>query len=221
MNIDAGKFDAVMFDLDGTLLDTLEDLADSMNAVLEARGHPVHPVDAYRYFVGDGMTTLIRRALPEDARDEATILAAAAEMREVYAARWDEKSTSYGGIPEMLEDLSSQGLRLCVLSNKPDAFTKLCVAKLLDGDRFEIVRGVVDGGPKKPDPAGAIGIAAEMGIPTERFLYLGDTNTDMKTANGAGMHAIGAAWGFRTEEELVESGARVVIHHPSELVGLL
>ena len=215
------RFDAAMFDLDGTLLDTLEDLADSMNTVLEARGHPVHPRDAYRYFVGDGMTTLIRRALPEDARDETTVVAAAAEMRAVYAKHWNEKSTPYGGVRKMLEDLAGRGLKLCVFSNKPDAFTKLCVDELLKGVRFEVVRGARDGIPKKPDPAGALEMAAEMGVAPGRFLYLGDTNTDMQTANGAGMYAVGAAWGFRTEKELVESGARVVIHHPSELIELL
>ena len=215
------KFDAAMFDLDGTLLDTLEDLANSMNAVLEARGHPAHPLDAYRYFVGDGMTTLIRRALPEDARDEATIVAAAAEMREVYAKRWNEKSTPYGGVRKMLQDLAGRGLKLCVFSNKPDGFTKLCVDELLAEFRFEVVRGARDGVPKKPDPTGAVETAAEMGVAPGRFLYLGDTNTDMQTANDAGMYAVGAAWGFRTEEELVESGAKVVIHHPSELIDLL
>ena len=215
------KFDAVMFDLDGTLLDTLEDLADSMNSVLATRGYPEHPIDAYRYFVGDGMHNLIRRALPNAAADDETVEAAAVEMRAVYAKRWDHKSRPYDGIPEMISALSAKSLRLCVLSNKPDGFTKLCVSKLLDPTRFEVVRGALDDVPRKPEPIAAIRIAKEMGIPRDRFLYLGDTNTDMKTANGAGMFAVGAAWGFRPESELVQYGARVVIHRPRELLDLV
>ena len=215
------KFDAVMFDLDGTLLDTLEDLADSMNEVLAARGHPVHPIDAYRYFVGDGMNNLIRRALPNEAADEGNVENAAVEMRAIYAKRWNAKSKPYDGIPEMLTALSRSSLRLCVLSNKPDGFTRLCVDTLLDPAHFEIVRGAVAGVPKKPEPVAAIRIAAEMGVPRDRFLYLGDTNTDMKTANGAGMFAVGAAWGFRPESELVQYGAQVVIHHPREMLDLV
>jgi len=215
------NFDAVMFDLDGTLLDTLEDLADSVNAVLAARGHPEHPNDAYRFFVGDGMRNLIRRALPNEAADEETVEAAVVEMRAVYAKRWNVKSRPYDGVPEMIAALSERGLRLCVLSNKPDGFTKLCVDSLLDPEPFEIVRGAMPDVPRKPEPAAAIAIAAEMGIERDRFLYLGDTNTDMKTANGAGMVPVGAAWGFRPESELVQYGARFVIHHPREMLDLL
>lgn len=215
------RFDAVLFDLDGTLLDTLEDLCDSMNAVLAARGHPTHPLEAYRYFVGDGIAKLVWRTLPEEARDEETVAEAVEEMRTAYRERWNVKSRPYEGVPELLATLRRAELRLVVLSNKPDAFTRLCVEELLDPREFEIVRGALDGVPCKPDPAGAIAIAEELGVAPERFLYLGDTNTDMKTARGAGMYPVGAAWGFRPVEELVESGAEVVIERPSDLVEVL
>jgi len=215
------RFDAVLFDLDGTLLDTLEDLCDSMNVVLAARGHPTHPLAAYRYFVGDGIAKLVRRALPEAARDEETVAAAVEEMRAAYRERWKVKSRPYEGVPELLAALRHAGLRLVVFSNKPEAFTRLCVEELLDPRAFEIVRGAREGVPFKPDPAGAIAIAEELGVAPERFLYLGDTNTDMKTARGSGMYPVGAAWGFRPVEELVESGAEVVIEAPLALLEVL
>lgn len=215
------RFEAVLFDLDGTLLDTLEDLGDSMNAVLEARGFPGHGLEAYRYFVGDGIEKLVWRTLPEESRDAETVAAAVEEMRAAYGQRWNVKSRPYDGVDVLLLELRAAGLRLVVYSNKPDAFTQLCVEELLDPQDFEIVRGALEGWPCKPDPAAAIAIAGEMGLPPGRFLYLGDTNTDMKTALGAGMYPVGAAWGFRSAEELVESGAEVVIEHPEALLELL
>jgi phosphoglycolate phosphatase len=215
------RFDAALFDLDGTLLDTLEDLADSMNAVLAARGLPVHPSDAYRYFVGDGVGNLVRRALPEASRDEATVPRIAAEMRRAYRERWDAKTKPYDGIEEMLEGLRAAGVRLAVLSNKPEDFTILCVEKMLDAGRFEIIRGARDGVPRKPDPIGAVEIAAAMDLPPGRFLYVGDTNTDMQTAVAAGMYAVGVSWGFRPAEELRENGAQTIVDRPADVVGLL
>ncbi len=215
------RFDAVLFDLDGTLLDTLEDLSDSMNAVLAARGHPTHALDAYRYYVGDGIEKLVWRTLPEESRDAETVAAAVEEMRTAYRQRWNVKSRPYDGVDVLLRELRAAGMRLVVYSNKPEAFTQLCVEELLDPQDFEIVRGARAGWPCKPDPTAALAIAGEMGLAPARFLYLGDTNTDMKTAQGAGMYSVGAAWGFRPTEELVESGAEVVIERPEALLELL
>jgi phosphoglycolate phosphatase len=215
------RFDAVMFDLDGTLLDTIEDLADSMNEVLTGLGHPVHSVSSYCFFVGDGMENLVRRALPEDARDEESVAEGARRMRDVYRNRWNRKTRPYEGIPELLSALQDRGLRLTVLSNKPDGFTKLCVAEWFDEGRFAVVRGARPGIPRKPDPTAAVEIASELGLEAERILYLGDTNTDMKTAAAAGMFAVGAAWGFRPVSELLECGAKAIVEHPSEVLALI
>jgi phosphoglycolate phosphatase len=204
------KFRAVLFDLDGTLLDTLADLADSMNAALASMDFPVHPIDAYRFFVGDGMDKLVQRVLPAAMRDDVTSTRLKTAMEEEYGRRWNAKSRPYAGVPEML-----------VLSNKPEPFTLKAVAELLPQWDFAIVRGARPDVPTKPDPTAAIEIAAQLGIDPARFLYLGDTNTDMQTAQGAGMYALGAAWGFRPGEELVQSGARRLLQKPGELLDLL
>lgn len=216
------KFKAALFDLDGTLLDTLEDLADCMNSVLEQNGFPVHELERYKYFVGAGMENLVRRALPERVRNEdETVSACLESMREEYSRRWKDKSRPYEGVPELLSALSKQGLRLAILSNKPDDFTKKTVSKLLGEWKFEIVRGELPPVPRKPDPTSAIEIAQELAIPPEEFIYLGDSNIDMQTANGAGMYAVGALWGFRTADELLSSGARALIEKPLDLLKLL
>jgi phosphoglycolate phosphatase len=210
----------VVFDLDGTLLDTLSDLADAGNAALARLGHPVHPVDAYRTFVGDGMRTLVTRLLPDARRDEADIEAALQLMREEYSARWDAKTRPYDGVPEMLTALQDCGMLLGIVSNKPHDFTQLCVKRLLPRWSFLAVIGTRDGVPVKPDPTGALQVAAALGVAPADCLYVGDTDTDMKTGNHAGMPTVGAVWGFRTAEELRRSGAAHLAETPTELVSL-
>lgn len=215
------KFKAVVFDLDGTLLNTLDDLSDSVNAVLSASGFPTHSTAAYRYFVGDGLRELIKRALPEEHRDEGTISGTLAAMRQEYGKRWADKSRPYEGIPQLLNALTQFNIKMTVLSNKADEFTQLIVRKLLPDWRFEAVFGEGPGTPKKPDPAGALKIAGLLDIPAAEFIYLGDTNVDMKTAVAAGMYPVGALWGFRKAEELVEGGARILIPKPEALLDFL
>jgi phosphoglycolate phosphatase len=212
---------AVLFDLDGTLLNTLDDLADSCNAVLAEMGLPVHATDAYRYFVGDGVEMLARRVLPEGRRMEADVRAFVPRMREVYAQRETLKTRPYDGVPELLDELARRGLPFAVLSNKPDESTRSIVGKLLNPWRFAFVRGALPGVPKKPDPAAALEIARTLGIAPDSFLYLGDTGTDMRTATAAGMYPVGALWGFRDKRELVEGGAAVVIEHPTGLLAVV
>ncbi len=214
------NYKAVLFDLDGTLLDTLDDLADSMNAALTRVGAPPHPVADYRYFVGDGVLTLCHRVLPADRRDETTIKAAAAAMRDEYGARWAAKTRPYPGIPELLDALTSRGVAMAVLSNKNNDFTKLCVEKLLGRWKFDAVQGLDETVHKKPDPSGALSVARRLKLAPADFLYLGDTNTDMKTAVAAGMFPVGALWGFRTAEELTAHGAKVLIAKPMDLLSL-
>jgi phosphoglycolate phosphatase len=214
-------FRAVIFDLDGTLLDTLEDIADAMNSVLEARGYPAYETDAYRYFVGDGVNMLIKRALPGEKLDDEIIAELVKAYREAYGIYWKIKTQPYEGVPEMLDMLTARKLKLAVLSNKPDDFTKRCVRELLSRWTFHIVLGYQDGISAKPDSAGALQIAEQFGIPSGDILFLGDTSVDMKTAVAAGMYPVGALWGFRSEAELISSGANKVIERPQEILTLL
>ncbi|MBU0728726.1 MAG: HAD family hydrolase [Proteobacteria bacterium] len=215
------SFKAALFDLDGTLLDTLADLGNSTNNALENLGYPIHHLDAYRYFVGDGALTLISRALPEASRSEESIKTCLEEFIKVYRRNWDNLTKPYSGIMEMLAGLAAKGIKLAVLSNKPDDFTRLCVAKYFADSTFDLVYGQRPGVPKKPDPAGALAIAETLGIDPGEFLYLGDTGIDMKTANAAGMMAVGALWGFRPRAELEGNGAKKLVGTPEEFLHLL
>ena len=210
-------YKAVLFDLDGTLLDTIDDLADAMNSVLTDMNLPTYPVAEYNFLVGDGIRVLAERVLPAARQDEETIARCVDGMRAAYERRWANKSKPYDGVPALLDALTERGLTLVVLSNKPDEFTKKVVARLLSGWHFEEVVGARPEVPIKPDPAGAIEITQILDIPPDQFLYLGDTNTDMKTAVAAGMYPVGALWGFRPAEELTAAGARTLIKHPMEL----
>ena len=212
---------AVIFDLDGTLLDTLEDLSDSLNHVLAARGLPTHTLDEYRYFIGEGTAMLITRALPKGKRNDETIRACLEEYRENYGRNWRVKTRPYEGVSEMLDALTGRGLNIAVLSNKPHDFTERCVAEFLPNWTFGAVLGQRDTVMKKPDPAGALEVAERLNIPPAEFLYLGDSAIDMKTAIAAGMFPVGVLWGFRPAEELQEGGARALIERPLEILNLL
>ena len=215
------NFEAVIFDLDGTLLDTIADLTDSMNIALSHLGFPGHDVESCKMFVGDGVEMFAFRALPEHSRDQAMVTKCAAFMREEYSKRWAKKTRPYDGVPELLDELSRRNLKMAILSNKPDDSTKEMVAEILSKWRFHPVAGAQLSVPKKPDPTRAIQISQELRVSPEQFLYLGDTGTDMRTAQGAGMFAVGALWGFRTAEELEHAGAKVLVKHPREVLGLL
>ncbi len=216
------KYKAVLFDLDGTLLDTIDDLAGCTNAALARRGLPQHGVAQYKYFVGDGLENLILRVLPEGLRGDGTLVRELMAMqKEEYGGRWSQRTVPYAGIPELVDDLERRGVRLAVLSNKPEQFTKLMVEHYFPRAPFAAVAGAKPDVPHKPDPAGAIQIARDLGVPPAEFLYLGDTNTDMKTAVSAGMFAVGALWGFRTADELLANGAKVLVKTPQEVLKLL
>ncbi len=213
-------FKAVLFDLDGTLLNTLDDLADSMNAALKQFGFPSHPVDNYRYLIGDGLRNLVLRALPEHDHDEATISQITMAQREEYARNWANKTLPYEGVPELLDALQERGIATCILSNKPDDFTRVIVQKFLSKWKFDAVRGQNKDTPIKPDPSGAVQIALDLQLSTSDFLYVGDSNTDMETANAAGMFPVGVLWGFRKKDELISAGAKVLIERPTDLWSL-
>ncbi len=215
------KIKAIIFDLDGTLLDTLGDLADSMNDALRRMAFPAHALPAYRQMVGDGAQTLATRALPAVHRDEATISKAYDLYRDSYSRRWDFDSPPFPGIPELLAALVERGVRLAVYSNKPDVFTQLVVAKLLPGWPWEVVLGQVEGTPKKPAPDGAVIVAKRLGLEPGEILFLGDSDVDILCANDAGMLSVGAGWGFRDREELRAAGAARLVDAPLEVLGLL
>jgi phosphoglycolate phosphatase len=215
------NYRAVIFDLDGTLLNTLDDLGNAMNRTLEHEGFPTHSIDAYRYFVGNGVMMLVKRALPEEHRDDETIQQCLTKFMTDYQQHCQIDTRPYEGIAEMLDALAARGLKMAVLSNKPDAEAKRCVADLLTNWSFEVVLGHREGMPHKPDPAGAQEIAEQFQLPPSEILYVGDTATDMQTALAARMFPVGVLWGFRSREELVQSGARAVVEHPLDIASFL
>jgi phosphoglycolate phosphatase len=191
-----------------------------MNLALAELGYPIHPIESYKYFVGDGIENEAKRALPPDAGDEKTIKKCVTLARDAYSRCWTKNTKPYTGIPELLTGLQNKNIPLTVLSNKPDDFTKLMVKKILSRWQFEIVLGAGPETPVKPNPAGAVQIAKQLKIPAEKFVYVGDTNTDMQTANSAGMYAVGALWGFRTAQELLDNGARQLAINPTDILKL-
>lgn len=211
------KVKGVIFDLDGTLLDTLRDLADAANASLEYFGFPVHPMESYRYFVGEGLRTLVQRILP-DLAEEGDVDRLMGKFIELYQQNWNAHSAPYPGILEMLQALSDAGLQLAVLSNKPHPFTKICVETLLPDHSFACVLGNREDFARKPDPAGALEIAQKMNLSVDEILYVGDTATDMQTGNRAGMKTIGVEWGFRDRKELQDNKAWRIVSTPNEVV---
>ena len=215
------KCEAVIFDLDGTLLDTLEDIAVTVNRILRRHGLPTHGIDAYRYFVGDGVTMLISRTLPADKRSDYLIADFAEAFRKEYSCNWNVKTKLYDGVPELLDALVARQIKMAVLSNKPHDFTKLCAHEFLSGWRFEMILGQRDGVPMKPDPAAAHEIATSLGVSPPKVVYLGDTGVDILTGIHAGMFPVGALWGFRPEKELQEHGAAVIISRPIELLSFV
>lgn len=211
-------FKAVIFDLDGTLLNTLEDLADSMNCVLERNRLPQHALAAYNYFVGDGIDMLVRRALPFEVADDEELNRFIREMKSEYAGRWLSKTRPYPGVPEMLAAFATAGFAMAVLSNKPDEASKEIVKAFFPDTVFRMVMGATPERPKKPDPSAALEIAARLDIPPEDFLFIGDTSIDMQTACAAGMFPIGVLWGFRPAEELIAAGGKMFFKHPTDLL---
>ena len=214
-------FEAIIFDLDGTLLDTLADIGDSVNRMLAEYGFPGHTMDDYRRFIGNGIQMLVTRALPIAGRSEEMIDACVHRAREIYWENWKNKTRPYGGITDLLDILKRKGLPLAVLSNKPHDFTVRYVNAYFDKWEFKAVMGQNDRFPVKPDPASALDLARQIGLPPSVFLFVGDSAVDMKTAAAAGMHSVGVAWGFRGPKELTENGCQTLVKHPLEIISLL
>jgi len=215
------KIEAIIFDLDGTLLNTIDDIADSMNLILSKYGFPPHLAEDYKKFVGDGIEVLVSRALsPEDRKTE-IINNLVDEFKKVYSRNWNVKTKVYDGIEETLSELHKMGYKLAILSNKREDFTKAMVKAMLPNIPFTAVLGLKEGIPPKPHPESAMRVLKIIGVPPEKCLYVGDSDIDMKCATSSGMIPVGVLWGFRDEKELTQNGARFLISKPGEIFKIL
>lgn len=215
------NFEAVVFDLDGTLLNTLADIAHASNLALADLGMPTHGLNDYRRFIGEGISTLFQRALGSESANEPLVEQCVLRFREHYARAWNVNTQPYEGVAELLDRLVERETPLGLLSNKPHEFTRKCVDFYLGRWPFGVVLGQREGVPRKPDPTAALEIARTLGATAERCVYVGDTATDMQTAKRSGMYPVGVAWGFRPTSELWEHGAAVVIERPIQLLDVL
>ena len=214
----AGK-KTIIFDLDGTLIDSLEDIAVCMNKVLEELNLPIHKIDDYKYFVGSGVDVLVNNALKDSSQEIKN------EVLEKFKKEYDQqlhaKTKPYEGIYELLDELKKLDYNLAVLSNKPHDFTIAYVDYLFKNYNFKEVHEQKKEVPRKPDPIGAINIAKALNIPCSEIFFVGDTKIDMQTAKSANMKAIGVLWGFRDEEELLTNGADFIVKHPLEILEIV
>ena len=206
---------AIIFDLDGTLLDTLQDLALSVNTVLAEKGLGGHPVDAYRYFVGDGIDLLVKRAFPAEYTEKEDLERLIDAVKKEYSRRWADHTVPYPGVPDLLDFLEEREIPKAIFSNKPHEYAVLTVETLLPGWHFVDIKGIGAKTPRKPDPLGALLIAEKMRLQPQEIIYLGDTDTDMLTALKGGFYPVGALWGFRPAEELLAGGARFLAETPA------
>lgn len=212
---------AVIFDLDGTLSDSIASIKYCGDRTLERFGYGPFPEADYKYFVGDGAANLVKRALSASGDKELIHFEEAyALYREYFAADCMYQVKPYDGIPELLAELKARGLKLAVLSNKPHDQTIDVIETLFGKDCFDHIQGQKEGIPIKPDPAGVFQILEQFGLTADEVLYLGDTATDMKTGKSAGAFTVGALWGFRDRQELEEAHADAIVAHPLEVLPL-
>lgn len=211
------KYKAIIFDLDGTLINSLEDIADAMNKVLTDNNYPTHNYESYNYFIGNGIRKLVSRALPVDKQNEIDRCYEA--MMAIYGEDCIQKTKPYEGIQTLLNELSSRNIPLSVLSNKSDILTKKITQSIFP-KHFEPVIGLTTEELKKPNPATAIQMSTSLNCTPSEIIFVGDSGIDMQTATQAGMLAVGVSWGYRTEEELLLEGAKFILNHPLDLIEL-
>lgn len=212
---------AIVFDLDGTLLDTLEDIAISANHALETLGFEAHETSKYRYFVGEGVIKLFENIFASNPQNSEMVMQAVHLFEEHYAKQFQQTTKLYDGVSKMLTFCQTRGLKMAILSNKPNNFTKMCAIKYLRPWHFDVVFGAREGIPRKPHPQGAFDVAEALHVKPQECYYVGDTMIDMQTAVHAGMIPIGALWGFRDEEELRTHGAHYLCSSPADVIKLL
>lgn len=209
-----------VFDLDGTLVNSLNDLADAANYALKKNGFSTYHVEKYRYFVGDGVPMLIKRILGDnDSPELESILLS--DFNKYYNGHYANHTAPYEGIKELLSELSKRSILCAVLSNKPDNFVKIIVGEIFSDFRFAQIQGKMDEFPKKPNPAALKSIMKKLNVNTDETLYIGDSNVDIFTGKNAGVKTCGVLWGFRTKEELEEAGADYIATSPLDVLDLI
>ena len=209
----------VIFDLDGTLIDSLKDIALCTNSVLKSFGYKEHPIEAYKSFIGDGARELVRRALPDSFVEE-QLEEAVSIFKEVYGNKTAGNTKPFDGIYEMLDGLQ-ESCEFALLSNKPHKFTLEYMENFFKDYPFKQIHGQKDDVPKKPDPAGVYNILKELPYQKEDVFYIGDTATDMKTAVSAGLIPIGVLWGIQEKDTLLTNGAQYIVEFPSQIVKII
>jgi len=209
----------IIFDLDGTLIESLTSIVKSMNYLLEKEGYPSHPFESYRMFVGDGVEKLIERAFPSLSTDQ--VRKYTEEYIGIYKNSWKRDTKPFDGIPEMLRELQASRINLMILSNKRDDLTKYQTTQLFTEINFSDVRGAVDGIPKKPDPSTAVEMMNAAGSDPGETMFIGDSGVDMMTGINAGMSAGGVLWGFRNREELENHGADHLFEKPADIIKII
>ncbi|MBT4526029.1 MAG: HAD family hydrolase [Deltaproteobacteria bacterium] len=212
------KYKAIIFDMDGTLLNTIDDLANSMNRVLSKDQFPTHTVADYKLMVGYGAYELVKRALPVTINEESDILPYLKQFKADYFENWNVKTELYWGVSEMLNSLEQLEIKLSILSNKPQPATLKCIEQYLHQYRFEIILGQREGIPVKPDPTGALEICDQLGLIPDQVIFIGDTAVDIETGKHAGMYTVGVTWGFRSRLELENAKADYIIDKPEMLM---
>ena len=210
----------VMFDLDGTLLDTIQDLAGAGNWGCRREGWPGHSAERFKAMVGHGIPNLVSRFSPEGCQSPLLLANTLAQFQEYYGAHNMDKTEPYPGIPELLDHLKAAGVQMAVYSNKADEFSKVIVEHYFPG-MFQLIRGKVDGVPVKPDPTGVRSVMKELGADPAETLFVGDSSVDIRTGHNAGMTTCGVTWGFRSRESLVEAGADNLADTAAELESMI
>ncbi len=210
----------VIFDLDGTLLNTIEDLTDAGNWVCRRNGWPEHSVERFKEMVGDGIPNLVRRFSPEDHRSPLLLINTLGQFSDYYGAHNTDKTAPYAGIPEMLARLRKAGVALAVFSNKADEFSRAIVEHYFPGV-FQVIRGMLQGVPLKPDPAGVKAVMGLLGAAPGETLFVGDSEVDIQTGRNAGLDACGVTWGFRSQKTLEDAGAAYLARDPEELADII
>lgn len=211
-------FKLAIFDLDGTLVNSIEDLANAANKALKECGFPTHSLEKYYYFVGNGVKNLIERALPENSKSEENFVKVQTLFAENYAKDYITKTYIYDGILELLQEFKKLEIKLAVASNKPDDFTKKIINEIFPNGLFDLVRGNTKGVPHKPHPQIVENIMSQISIDKKDCIFIGDTNIDIQTGKNAGLKTCGCLWGFREIEELQNAGADFIVSHPLEIL---
>ena len=213
-------YQGIIFDLDGTLLDTITDLANAGNFVCEQMGWPQHSIEAYKKFVGNGIPMLVQRFSPAEYRQPQQLEQTLAAFHRRYAAHTTDCTYTYEGIPELVQQLSEKGIPMGVLTNKEQCFAEQILKQYFPSQPFSVIQGAVANFPPKPDPKALLFLLQQPAFAGKKILFVGDSDVDMQTAARAGVRSVGVLWGFRSQEELLSNGAMHVVEHPADILCL-